>query len=100
MNKRLQSLFETLDEYWGKAEVVYMVNNGYDLKALGKFYTENIANEATLTADALNIYLADKSNIEKIDMLQFMRYKLLTEQNTAQTTFHIDKRIEKYNTDY
>ena len=76
---------------------VAIMNKGYDIKGLEKFYNENLANESVLSPNALNGFLKEKSNAEKIDLLQFMRYKLLSEQNTSESTFYIDKKIEKYN---
>lgn len=76
---------------------VAIINKGYDIKGLEKFYNENLANESVLSPNALNGFLKEKSNAEKIDLLQLMRYKLLSEQNTTQASFQIDKRIEKHN---
>ena len=77
--------------------ITTIFNKGYNTKTLENFYNKNISKETILTLEALNNYLNGKSNKEKIDLLQFMRYKLLSEQNTAEATFYIDKKIEKYN---
>lgn len=62
-----------------------------------EFYKKNITKTSTLTTEALNKFLEKKSNEEKINTLQFLRYKLLSEINTANATYQIDRRIEKHN---
>lgn len=74
-----------------------LVNKFYNIKSILQFYKENVSGTATLTPEALENFLKNKRYQEQIDLLQFMRYKLLSEQNTAQAKYQIDKRIECHN---
>ena len=76
---------------------VKLINKGYDIKSIINFYKNNIAQTAVLNKKDLDTFLDKKSNTEKIDILQFFRYKLLSEKNTLEATKQIDKRIEKHN---
>lgn len=76
---------------------VTLVNKGYDVKSIVNFYTDNISQTAILKEEDLKNFLENKPNSEKIDTLQFMRYKLLSEKNTQIASKQINNRIEKHN---
>lgn len=74
-----------------------LMNKHYDAKSIVKFYKEKVSQTAKLTPEDLETFLNGKKNQEKINSLQFMRYKLLSEKNTAEAKYQIDRRIERYN---
>lgn len=76
---------------------ITLINKGYDIKSLTNFYKDNISQTSVLTSEALDKFLVNKKDTEKIDSLQFMRYKLLSEKNTAQASHQIDNKIQQYN---
>ena len=66
-------------------------------KTVVDFYAKNVSGTSVLSRDALSGFLQDKSSKQKIDILQFMRYKLMSERNTLQASYQIDRRIERHN---
>ena len=76
---------------------VVLFNKGYDITSIKNFYKNNISQTAELKAENLEKFLENKSNTEKIDSLQFIRYKLMSEKNSTEAIEQIDKRIEKHN---
>ena len=76
---------------------VTMVNKGYKVDKIMDFYSQNISGTNQLRPEVLEKFLNGKEVQEQIDTLQFLRYKLLSEKNTAQAMKQIEKRVEMYN---
>lgn len=95
--KETQNMFNELFNPKIVTRYISLLNKGYDLRHISNFYKQNIAQKAELTPEALETYFKGKSNQEKIETLQFFRYKLMSEKNTNQTAYQIDTKIQKYN---
>ena len=76
---------------------IVMNNKGYNVEKSMKFFQENISKTNELKEETLNTFLDKKSNDEKIETLQFLRYKLLAEKNIEKARYQIDKSYEKHN---
>lgn len=76
---------------------VELINTGADIKSINDFYSKHLIKESTLTKSDFEKFLMGKTNKEKIDALQFMRYKLISEQNTEKARYQIDRRIQFHN---
>lgn len=74
-----------------------LLNKKYDLKSIFSFYSENVSSKNTLSKSALDKMLDGKKIEEKINILQFFRYKLLSEKNTTEAARNIEKRVERHN---
>ena len=66
-------------------------------KNVVEFYEKNVASKNDLSDEVLGDFLTGLNVSKQIDVLQFLRYKLLAEQNTAKAKYQIDRRIEKHN---
>lgn len=73
-----------------------LLNKKYNLKNIITFYKENISSKNSLSKEDLEKMLEGKSAEEKINTLQFFRYKILSEKNIAEAAHNIEKRVEKY----
>lgn len=73
-----------------------LLNKKYDAKAIISFYRENISSTNSLSKESLEKMLKGKTSEEKINTLQFFRYKLLSEKNTAEAARNLEKSVEKY----
>lgn len=76
---------------------IALANRGINITKLMEFYSQTLATPGKLNEEALNEFLKGKSNIEKINSLQFMRYKLLSQINSQNALYQIDRSIEKHN---
>lgn len=74
-----------------------IVNKGYNIDAMVDFYKNNIEKTNMLSTDSLEKFLSNKAAREKIDTLQFLRYRLMSEKNTEFASYQIDKKIEYHN---
>ena len=74
-----------------------MLRKGYKVDNAVNFYEKNISGTNRLTTENLDNFLNGKRAEEQINTLQFLRYKLLSEKNTAQAMKQIEKRIEMHN---
>lgn len=95
--KQTQNLFNEVFNPKILQRFVTLLNKHYNVKAMLEFYKENVSQTAKLTPESLASFLEGKKNQEVINSLQFMRYKLLSEKNTALAKYQIDKRIERHN---
>ena len=77
------------------AREVSLINKYKNLAEAGRFYNENIAGKNQLKTERLENLIKDKPAAEQIDMLQYFRYKLLSEENIHNADYEIDKLIEK-----
>lgn len=77
------------------ARQVALFNKAKDFKTPAKFYTENISGKNQFKAEQLNELLKGKAPKEQIDILQYLRYSLISEENVYCANFQIDKLIEK-----
>lgn len=96
--KETQNLFNELFNPKIYSRFMALFKNGYDIKSIIEFYKSNLAKKAELTSENLEKFLDGKSLQEKIETLQYCRYKLMSEKNTAQASFKIDEKIQHYNT--
>lgn len=76
---------------------ITMFNKGYNPEKALNFFYENVSGEKKLVSENLNNFLKNKKVEEQIHTLQFLRYRLLSEQNTTEAMKNIEKRIEKHN---
>ena len=74
-----------------------LLNGKYNLKSIIEFYKDNISSKNKLSKQVLDKMLDGKKIEEKINILQFFRYKLLSEKNTAEAAHNIEKRVERHN---
>lgn len=95
--KETQNLFNELFNPKIRSRFIALFNKGYDIKSVMKFYESNLTKEAKLTPENLEKFLDGKSAQEKIETLQFCRYKLMSEKNTAQAAYRIDGHIQRHN---
>ncbi len=76
---------------------VLMARKGYNTSKAVDFYSKNVNGVNKLTSDKLEAFLSGKRVQEQIDTLQFLRYRLQSEQNTTQAMKQIEKRVEMHN---
>lgn len=74
-----------------------LLNNLPKNKKLIDFYEKTISGKNKLSEAKLDNFLSDiEQKQTQIDILQFFRYKVLSEQNTEKASYQIDKHIEKH----
>ncbi len=95
--KVTQNLFNELFNPKIHSRFMALFKKGYNIKSIMEFYESNLTKQETLIPENLEKFLEGKSAQEKIDSLHFLRYKLMSEKNTAQASSGIDKRIERHN---
>lgn len=95
--KQTQNLLNELFNPKIFSRFIALANSGENIDSILSFYDTNLSQKANLEPEILDKFLENKSNKQKINTLQFLRYKLLSEQNTTQASYQIDKRIEKHN---
>lgn len=76
---------------------INLYSNGNNIDQICKFYDENLKKEAVINEESLDKLLKEKNVSSKIDTLQFLRYKLQSEQNTMKSRFLIDNHIQRHN---
>jgi len=75
------------------ARTKIMINKGYDIAAVDKFFNENLYTKSTLKPESLTSFLSGKSISEKIDTLQYLRYQLMQEKHAHE---YVDANLEKF----
>ena len=95
--KETQNLFNEIFNPKLMNRAFILINKGCKLDVIIDFYNKNIQKTSSLTEENLNSFLSKIPNKFRIDVLQYFRYKLLSEQSTEKAAFQIDKSIEKHN---
>lgn len=78
------------------ARFVSMVNKGYNLDEIRNFYQTEFGSSKRFDNDKLDKFLEGRSDEEKINVLQFFRYKLMSDSSTVSFSKEMDKKIERY----
>lgn len=93
--KITQSFFNEICNPKFLARNIHINNHIQDSKEVWDFYSQNIAGKNVLTKESLDNFLQNKKADDKINILQFFRYNLLSERNVKQAEPQIDAQIEK-----
>lgn len=75
------------------ARHISLVNKGYDVNSLSKFYFDKIYSKQELKVQDLDTFLKNKKAQEKIDTLQHWRYQLMLEKHAHE---YIENNIQKF----
>ena len=77
------------------ARKLTIYNKFRNLSEVDAFYAQNINGKNELKNDILKDFLSKRSDREKIDILQYLRYTLQCEQNIKKAEYQVDRHIEK-----
>lgn len=93
--KETQKFFNSIFNPKFLTREIKVFNKNKNSTKLGRFYLDNIAEKQVLKPEKLDKFLGSKKNEDKINILQFFRYKLFAEKNIHQAEPQITKHIEK-----
>ena len=72
-----------------------LFKNESTMEETGKFFADNVTEKQVLKTKKLDKFLKGKTPNEQIDILQVMRYNVMSEQNNHMAEPIIDKQIAK-----
>lgn len=72
-----------------------MINKKQNTKAFDAFMTKHIISTNSLSPEALDKFLGKKPLEKQINLLQNMRYTILSNKNLQQGQYELDRQIEK-----
>lgn len=75
------------------ARHISLINKGYDINALSKFYFDKLYSKQELKVQDLDTFLKGKKAQEKIDTLQHWRYQLMLEKHAHE---YIENNVQKF----
>ena len=93
--KQLQKLCNKLYNPKFTVREFKLFRNESIMKESREFFTENVSEKQVLNAKKLDKFLNEKTPNEQIDILQIMRYNVMSEQNNHMAEPIIDKQIAK-----
>lgn len=93
--QQTQKLFNDLYNPKFFARAISVINKKQNTKAYNAFLAKHIISTKPLTPENLDKFLGKKPLDKQINLLQNMRYTILSNQNLQQGQYELDRQIEK-----